>query len=276
MWLAWPAASGDAGRDDALREDCLDLATLISEFTDVTLLANPDDVAEASLRSPAGVKAVPAIHRLTSLRAAAPLYLVDQAGLPVGGLLGEGEAGRLLLQAMGLPVLPGPPWLAAGAVECDGAGTVLASERALLERTGLERAAAERQMAEWLGAERVVWLTTPEDEAAVTVAARLVAPGTAAAVDWGDNCARLAAAGLTVLALPSPLRRGRWESYADCLMVGNMVVVPCYGEARDNEARALLAAALPGRKVQSYPVGILGGLGRLAVVEPAPGPDSMP
>jgi agmatine deiminase len=276
VWLAWPATSGDAERDDALREDCLDLATLISEVTDVTLLANPDDVADASLRSPAGVKTVPAVHRLTSLRAAAPLYLVDSAGAPVGGLLGEGEAGRLLLQAVGLPVLPGPSWLAAGAVECDGAGTVLASERALLERAGLARAVAEHQMGEWLGAERVVWLATPEDEAAVTRVARLVGPGTVAAVEWGDNCARLSAVGLTVVALPSPRRHGAWASYADCLMMGNDVVVPRYGEACDNDARGLLAAALPGRNVTSYPVGILGGLGSLAVVEPALGAEFIP
>ena len=57
---------------------------------------------------------------------------------------------------------------------------------------------------------------------------------------------------LLPLPLPEPSHDGQGRrlpaSYANFLIVNGAVLVPAYGDARDDQARAVLAECLPGRK----------------------------
>jgi agmatine deiminase len=273
--LAWPSCSGDADQDEAARDDCLELATLLSERAPVTLLANPEDVAEASLRTPSGVAAMPVVHDSTRLRAAAPLFLVDGEGKLAAGLDFGAPAGRAVLDAVGVPTLEAPPGMGGGVVEVDGQGTALVS-RAMAGRTGLAADMLEQLLAAWCGVERTLWL---EGSGEVSSLARFLAPGVVAASGEAAACLKgaLDALGreLTVVELPAPKRSrsdGQRLSYVDCALAGDLILVPAYGEGRDDEALGRIAAALPGRKVMPVPSMELavreGGIGAMVAVQP--------
>jgi agmatine deiminase len=278
FWLSWPAGVGSADSDDDLHEELLDLASLLSEFGPVTMLANPEDVADASLRTPAGVNALSVAHNSPSLRSAAPIFLTgDDGSLAAGIDCGAPEA-RAVLDYLDVPRVDAPVGLCAGALESDGEGTVLAAAD-LPGRMGLDNAAVERMMAEWLGVERVVWLSSPGGD--IGLVARFLAPGLLAAVGESTFLSGLAACRdakgrpIEVVGMPSPGRRrrdGGALSYADCVVAGSLVVAPAYEDGRDLDAFDRLVAALPDRKVIGHLSAHLassgGGLGAMVAVQP--------
>lgn len=269
FWMAWPPASGDAHQDDEMRDDCLDLSTVLSDIAPVTLLADAADVAEAALRTPPGVGVLASPPLGRALRAAAPRWLVDRAGRPVCAL-GHGDAARAMAEAAGLAALDAPPALDFGGIDGDGDGTILAASR-ILEGGGAGPAATVRLLCDLLGAETVLPVPVAGPLAR---AVRFVAPTT---VLVADQAARAALDGvqdakgrrLSLIELPQPRRRQ--GSYADCLVVGSLVMLPAFNEPTDTEAQARLQAAVGGRRVVLHPVGGLaeGSLGAVVAVQPA-------
>lgn len=284
FWLAWPAVSGERERDDIARQDCLGLAELLSEHAAVSMLAHPEDVAECSLRSPAGVSAVAARHEGRPVGRWAPLWLVDGDGV-LAGAVARDPLARVMAEAAGVPVLEPPPGLDVGLLDCDGGGTALACTTLAQELGG--RAQAESLLADWLGIRRVVWVE-PVGEGG-RIPARFVGPALAAAPLARDeraaghaalaaNHAHLAAAfdaagrPFTVIDLPCPKRHG--GCYADTLVAGRLVVVPAFEDRADDDAFGRLAAALPDCHLLSYPATFLtpptgGGLGAVVAVVPS-------
>ncbi len=171
--------------------------------------------------------------------------------------------------------------LEGGGIETDGAGTLLTTWHCLsLRHPGKRRDEIEAVLLATLAQDRVLWLEHGELEgddtdAHIDTLARF-APGDAivfqACDDPGDAhytalqamAAELAALRTTDGApyrlhpLPWPkaiLDGGRRlaASYANYLVINDAVLMPAYGDARDDDAAAVLASAHPGRSVVQVP-----------------------
>ncbi|MGE5478564.1 MAG: agmatine deiminase family protein [Bacteroidales bacterium] len=267
FWLGWPAAGNDAQHDEAVREDCLGLAELLSDFAPVSLICSCRDVAEVALRTPPNVAAFAAEYDAAQAGCHQPLWLGDAAGNPVAAVVFS-ALGRELAERAGVVVLEPPPGLPCG-VEADGEGS------ALLAVTPDRHEMAAEVACRWLGVDCPI-LLEPLDAGPSSPPARFLAPGLVVLPPHPANYRRLDAvvdAGgrrMTLLELPNA-KRGD-GCYADCLVAGNAVVVPDFEDGRGTEAFNRVAAALPGRRVSAFPAGWLaaggGGLGCVVAVQP--------
>jgi agmatine/peptidylarginine deiminase len=171
--------------------------------------------------------------------------------------------------------------LEGGAIETDGAGTLLTTWRCLHERhPQASRAELSGRLMTWLAQERVLWLEHgylegDDTDAHVDTLARL-APDDAivfqACDDAGDKhyeelqaMARELAALRTADGRPYRLFPLPWAqpvldegrrlaaSYANFLIINGAVLMPGYGDPSDASAAAVLAQAFPGREVVLVP-----------------------
>ena len=170
--------------------------------------------------------------------------------------------------------------LEGGAIDVDGAGTLLATEQCLLgqrqaRNPGLGRRDMEQALCDLLGVRRVLWLgrglAGDDTHGHVDGVARFVAPGVVvAAVEpdatdenhepLADNLRRLTgmtnARGepLRVVEIPMPAAvrfggRRLPASYLNFYIANRCVLVPTFNDPRDRKALALLAPLFPGREV---------------------------
>ena len=171
--------------------------------------------------------------------------------------------------------------LEGGGIETDGAGTLLTTWHCLsLRHPGKRRDEIEAVLRTTLAQDRVLWLEHGELEgddtdAHIDTLARF-APGDAIVFQSCDDpddahypalqamAAELAALRTTAgapyrlhpLPWPRPILDGGRRlaaSYANYLVVNDAVLMPAYGDARDDDAAAVLAAAHPGRTVVQVP-----------------------
>ena len=161
--------------------------------------------------------------------------------------------------------------LEGGAIEVDGAGTLLTTRQCLLgggRNPGLDERALEARLGWALGVERIAWLDrglqNDHTDGHIDTLARFVAPGVAACMEpaAGDpNHAALAgvladlrAARFEVVTVPSPgaVLDGSGglmpASYMNFYIANTAVVVPTYGVPADAAAVAAIAALFPGRR----------------------------
>ena len=168
--------------------------------------------------------------------------------------------------------------LEGGALEHDGAGTILTTRQCLLNsnrNAGWTQAAAETALGEALGATRVVWLgdglLNDHTDGHVDNLARFVSPGVVACpVAFGsedpnaeiyDACARdLSAAGFMVVRIPSPglIRDEDGDpipaSHMNFLIANGAVIVPTYGDENAGRlACQALAMMFPDREIIPLP-----------------------
>lgn len=282
FWLPWPAP---AERDMA--ETVLTLAGNLARQAPVTILANPADVAMASLRTPPGVGTLAAPHDGIGLRHAAPLFLVRADDGALAALVDASGQAQAIALHLDCPIFVKPDWLSGDFVDIDGTGILLASTALV---AGDERLAAERSLLALTGANRVVWLETRlgANEGALAPFARCLSPGVVAVLASDDathpftpvldaNRAVLAEAGLSPVALPMPPpvagARGL-ASYTAMVVTRQDIVVPVFGAPTDRVAADILAKALPDRPLIPLPAtGILAqgaDLAALTVIQPAP------
>ena len=161
--------------------------------------------------------------------------------------------------------------LEGGAIDGDGTGTVVTTQQCLLNRNrnpSLSKAEIEARLASDLGYTRVVWLgdglVNDHTDGHVDNLARFVGEGRVAIPQAADNdpnwqvyqnAARdAAAAGLTVVTIPSPGRVLRDEevvpaSYMNFYIGNAAVVVPLYGAENDQAAVVAIQALFPDREV---------------------------
>lgn len=184
-------------------------------------------------------------------------------------LPGDESIGERLAASAGLPFRKSHWMLEGGAIDHDGAGTVITTDQCLLNpnRNSLSRDEVEQRLREDLGFSRVLWLGSglmnDHTDGHVDNLARFVAPGRVAlptpAQDdpnraaYEDAARRIADAGLDVAIIPSP---GRIESdegdiipasYMNFYIGNAAVVVPQYGAANDAAAVQAIQALFPGR-----------------------------
>jgi agmatine deiminase len=184
-------------------------------------------------------------------------------------LQGDDSIGERLAAAARLLYAKADWILEGGAVDGDGSGLFVTTEQCLLNpnrNPGLTREEVEQRLARDLGASRVVWLgdglANDHTDGHVDNLARFVGSNRVAlpepaaddpnAAIYADAAARIEAAGLDLVRLPSP---GRIEadgeivpaSYMNFLIGNAAVVVPLYGSPNDEAAVAAVQALFPGR-----------------------------
>ncbi len=184
-------------------------------------------------------------------------------------LEGDDTIGERLAASARLPYAKADWILEGGAVDGDGSGLFVTTEQCLLNpnrNPGLSREDVEERLARDLSASKIVWLgeglANDHTDGHVDNLARFVGNGRIAlpepaaddpnAAVYADAAARIGAAGLDLVRLPSP---GRIEADGDIIpasymnfLVGNAaVVVPLYGSSNDEAAVAAVQALFPGR-----------------------------
>jgi agmatine deiminase len=195
-----------------------------------------------------------------------------------GKYLMDGDDGvaRLIAAHTGTPALEVDFVLEGGAIESDGAGTLITTRSCLLNPNrhpgGVvpSEAAVETRLRAWLGVERIVWIDDglhfDHTDGHVDNIARFVAPGVVAVGEplgvsdpHRDRLVaireQVARHGLEVVPLPSP---GRVEnphtgellpaSHLNFFIAERAIVVPVYASPSDDAACKALEALFPGRR----------------------------
>ncbi len=171
--------------------------------------------------------------------------------------------------------------LEGGAIETDGAGTLLTTWQCLHERhPDATRQELSSRLCQWLQQDRVLWLDHgalegDDTDAHIDTLARFAAPDAIVyqACDDPDDphyadlqamAAEIAALRTTsgepyrLFPLPWPrpiLDEGRRlaASYANFLVINDAVLMPAYGDPADTVAQAVLAEAFPAREIVAVP-----------------------
>jgi len=301
--IAWPHAHTDwAERLDEVEETYVALVAAIARFEDVVICVADDDLqtyAEARLRSAradmARVRFVTVEYDDTWLRDSGPISLRASDGFRLldfrfTGWGGKFEASRddRLVQALDAQhVFEGAQRqqidfaLEGGAIDTDGAGTLLTTWQCLHERhPDASREELTARLSDWLAQQRVLWLDHgylegDDTDAHIDTLARFA--GTDAIVfqacdDAGDaHHAELSAMADEIAALrtrdghpyrlfplpwPRPIvdaGRRLAASYANFLIINGAVLMPAYGDDADAAAAAVLAQAFPDRDIVPVP-----------------------
>jgi len=301
--LAWPHAGTDwAARLADVEETYIAHVAAITRFQRVLVCVADDDVeayARARLASNRidmdRVRFITLPYDDTWLRDTGPVTLAGPDGFRLldfrftgwGGKFGASEDDQLVQRLHEAGIFPNSSLqsidfaLEGGAIETDGAGTLLTTWRCLHERhPGADRDELERTLRTCLHQDRVLWLEHgylegDDTDAHVDTLARF-APGDGIVFQACDDPAdphhaELAAMAAELAALrtqdgrpyrlfplpwPRPiLDEGRRlaASYANYLVINGAVLMPAYGDPADDAAAAVLAEAHPGREIVQVP-----------------------
>lgn len=204
----------------------------------------------------------------------------------------QAVAGRMA-EILGMPLVRPGIVLEGGSVDVNGAGTLLTTTQCLRNPNRnpmLDGAAIEAVLSETLGATQIVWLGEgilgDDTDGHVDDITRFVAPDrivTAVEPDASDpNHAPLAenrralgelrlADGATPEVIELPMPEPVWydgerlpASYANFYIANSAVLLPVFACRRDAEARAILAACFPERRVVPIDCRVLvAGLGAI-------------
>jgi agmatine deiminase len=301
IWTAWPADAGEWNGDlETPRRDVAALVHALAAGNKVRVLVNGAEARE-SARAALGSSAelVAARYGDIWLRDTGPIFARTLDG-PValrfrtnswGGkydLPDDATVGDEIARFANIPARRFDYVLEGGAIDHDGAGTVLTTRQTLLNpnRNGWSKDHAETALAQAFGARKVIWidegLRGDHTDGHIDNIARFVAPSrvvcqssagpddpNAATLD--AIAATLASAtdasgrGLDVVRVPGPgLYRNAFgevapASHMNFVIANGVVVVPVYGTPSQEAALLALAAVFPDRKVIGVPSrGLLG------------------
>jgi agmatine deiminase len=273
------------------------MVRLIAQGQKVKVLASgAEAVADARAGLPSGVDVIEARFGDIWLRDTGPIFA--RAGGPGAGtdrialrfrfngwggkydLPGDTTVGSIVAARSGATVDVHDFVLEGGAVDHDGAGTILTTRQCLLnpnrnpDWTG--EADAEAALKAAFGARKVLWLddglANDHTDGHIDNIARFIAPGVVACMEpfgaddpnaevYGRIASALAAMTdadgrpLEVVSIPSPgLIEGEDgeavpASHLNFIIANQVVVVPHYGTASADEALRRLSARFPGRRV---------------------------
>ena len=291
IWTAWPADANEWNGDlEAPRRDVAALVNALAPGNAVRVLVNGAE-AEASARVALGSAAevVPAKYGDIWLRDTGPIFARTPDGAVAlrfktnswGGkyhLPDDATVGDDVARLAGADVRRFGFVLEGGAVDHDGAGTVLTTRQTLLNpnRNGWTKAQAEAALAEAFGAGKVIWidegLRGDHTDGHIDNIARFVAPGRvvcqAPAGADDPNAATLDAIARTLSSAtdaggrrlevirihgPGLYRNALGEiapaSHMNFVIANGVVVVPVYGTPTQAAALEALEAVFPGRRV---------------------------
>lgn len=176
-WMAWPCRPETWPAEDgmdAARDAYAEVARAIARFEPVTMVCDPDDVAEASLACGAGIQVLPLPISDSWFRDTGPSFVVDGGGRLAGVHWGfnawggnyadcaaDGDVARRVLEHIQVPRVVAPLVMEGGSFHVDGEGTLITTEQCLLNanrNAGLSREAIEAALRDHLGVRTVIWL----------------------------------------------------------------------------------------------------------------------
>ncbi len=295
MWLGFPSHA-DLWKDDlpAAQAEVAALARALAgpggEHVKL-MTGHPDGEAAARvmLGDVAGIEIVPGLFGDIWLRDTGPIFSGGRAhGFRFNGWGGKYDlehddtVAAQIAEAAGVPLTRHDFILEGGAVDHDGAGTVLTTGQCLLNANrnpGWTDAKAQAALAESLGAKKLLWLgqglRNDHTDGHVDNLARFVAPATVVCpVAWGrgdpnadayDDAARrlggmtdATGAKLKVIRIPSPGWIDGEEgpipaSHMNFLIANTAVIVPIYAEQPGKFAVEMLKQLFPDRAVIGLP-----------------------
>ena len=306
--IAWPNADTDwADRLGEVEETYIALVAAITRFQPAIVCVADDDVqayARARLSSARidmeRVRFVEAPYDDTWLRDSGPISLRDGNGFRLldfrftgwGGKFDASQDDLLVERLHGQGIFLNSDRqsidfaLEGGAIETDGAGTLLSTWQCLHERhPDASREQITAQLSGWLRQDRVLWLDHgylegDDTDAHIDTLARFAAPDAIVYQGCDDPAdshhAELQAMAAELAALrtregqpyrlfalpwPQPVidaneqgeNRRLAASYANFLIVNGAVLMPAYGDAADAQAQAVLAQAFPDREIVPVP-----------------------
>lgn len=206
-------------------------------------------------------------------------------------LLKDTQVPYFMNQSLRLPVYEPGMVLEGGSIDVNGKGTLLTTERCLLNKNrnpGLSQEEIENCLRDYLGATQIIWLATgiegDDTDGHVDDIARFVNPTTVLCacqpdradpdhevLEANDQILRQATdqdgRQLDVVKLPVPGWVGGEQtrlpaSYANFYIGNTKVLVPTFGVANDAKALETIQSVFPGRQVQGInAVALVHGLG---------------
>ncbi|MBM4010504.1 MAG: agmatine deiminase family protein [Planctomycetes bacterium] len=298
-WIAWPHRRATfLGPFAEIPPAYERIARLIARYEPVRIIG-PADVLAAARVSLADTQRVAFIDIPTDdswIRDTGPVFLVPRqravGDKPLAACFGwnawggkyppwDADAGvaRAIAGRLGLDAVEPGIVLEGGAIETDGAGTLLANERCVVDpkrNLGLDRAAMGRALRKQLVVEQIVWvggeLMGDDTDGHIDQLARFVAPGRVLAARQPDrldpnrtsleaNLEILAAATdaagrrLEVVPLDIPARfafEGTQlpASHLNFLVGNGFVAVPVFGGPTDERALRVIESCFPGRAIE--------------------------
>jgi len=295
-WLAWPHKPETwPGKFEPIPAVWQKLVRTIAEFEPVHVLAGGANVM-AQARAMVGAIRRVALHNIPTddvwARDHGPMFLVGD-GLPPalvdweynawGGKYppfdNDNAVPRHVAELTGRRRYAPGVILEGGAIDTDGEGTLLTTEKCLLNpnrNPSLDRKAVEQLLADYCGVRKVLWLgkgiAGDDTDGHIDELARFVQPGlVVAAVEpdpsdenhrpLTDNLRRMRAMkdarGRAIEVLTIPLPRALYfddarlpASYMNFYIANGVVVVPQFGDPADAAALETLARVFPGREIR--------------------------
>ena len=315
--MAWPTVAmaaiglwGDAGLSGA-RASYSEIARTIARYEPVTMLAAPDDADAAATELGPSIEMVALPIDDSWMRDTGPIVVIDSDGSRHAlhfrfNAWGEkwspwdadAAVGASIAQRLGLPVREVPMVLEGGSVAVDGAGTLVTTERCLLNpnrNPQMSRVEIEHTLRASFGVDRIVWLTDAiaEDDGTdghVDNVVAFSAPGHALLQGCAepdnpnraiatDNRRRLEAAGIVVTDVPvlpyAEFANGNRRipvPYLNFYALNGALVVPTAEDPADTDALAIIAEQYPGREIIAVPGAVLahGGGGVHCITQQVP------
>jgi len=320
-WIAWPHHEPDwPGKIEPIAWVYAEIVRVLAKYERVEVLCQNDDAREAARKTieAHGAHDNYRLHVLATdrvwLRDAAPTGVVDELGAvrlvnwrfnawaKYENYALDAKVGEAVARITGLsrdePTRPDTGdrvVLEGGAIDTDGAGTLLVTEECLLSdvqvrNPGLTREGYERVFRDALGIRQTIWLgegcVGDDTHGHVDDIARFTAPGVIALAyeadpaddenhrRSADNLERLQLAGfdrgeyrVALLPFPRPVTMNGERlpaSYANFYVANGVVIVPTFNDANDRAALNTLADLFPGREVVGiHAVDLVWGLGTL-------------
>lgn len=297
-WMAWPDRASIWGAGLAgVQADIARIASTIAKHEPVFLCANPGSAARARSLCGSGVTVLTGIPVDDCwMRDTGPVFRMDDAGrLDAIGLNFNGWGNKQAHThdarvAARIAASAGVPFSAAdfvgegGAIEQDGAGTLMATRSSLVNKNrnrGRSQQEIEDAMLDAYGASEVIWFDGVKGQDItddhVDATSRFLSPGRAIVQvplatdddafsdDARDQEAVLSAA-MTVERLQGPdygkirSRNSSFlASYANFYVCNGAVIAGRFGDARaDAAAAATLARLFPGRVIEQLDIDHLG------------------
>ena len=180
-WMAWPCRLDFWGENiGATRRTYAEIANAIAAFEPVTMLARPEDVADARRLCSSTVSILPTSLDDSWTRDNGPNFVLNQSGQLAASIFHfnawggkhvpwarDAAVGHRIAEYLGVPTFSAPIFLEGGGINVDGESTLLTTTQCVLHdnrNPGLSRGEAENILCEALGVSRVIWLPGDPDD----------------------------------------------------------------------------------------------------------------
>jgi agmatine deiminase len=182
-WMGWPKRESIwHGHMEAARDDYARVAQAIARFEPLTMLADPDHVADASSRCGPTVRVVPIPMDDSWLRDSGPTFVLDGKGARAASVFTfnawgakcrpfdqDATVGAQVAAFSSTPVFRSDLVIEGGGFVSDGEGTLITAESCVLNpnrNPGWTKAQADAELRAMLGVEKIIWLPgDPTDNA---------------------------------------------------------------------------------------------------------------